>query len=118
MNLKTELHQLNNRLEKARRKLNAAHERGDMAMIEKFMDEVQALTKKIDSTKTTVDRQLSKKGADIAKMAFSRPLTKEEQADQGALKKKVRGLVVVHPMTILGKEMGLTQMTGFAHKKF
>ncbi len=32
----------------------------------------------------------------------------------GKLKKSVRGLVVVHPMTALGREMGLKEMTGFA----
>ncbi|SQB40511.1 Protein of uncharacterised function (DUF2810) [Citrobacter koseri] len=31
----------------------------------------------------------------------------------GKLKKSVRGLVVVHPMTALGREMGLKEMTGF-----
>ena len=36
----------------------------------------------------------------------------------GALKKSVRGPVVVHPMTALGKEMGLKEMTGYAPKPF
>jgi hypothetical protein len=43
-----------------------------------------------------------------------RAITKKEQADMGKLKKSVRGLVVVHPMTALGREMGLKEMTGFA----
>ncbi|BFO07527.1 hypothetical protein GGER_00370 [Serratia rubidaea] len=34
----------------------------------------------------------------------------------GALKKSVRGLVVVHPMTALGREMGLKAVTGYAKK--
>ena len=51
-------------------------------------------------------------------MPFSREITKEEQADMGKLKKSVKGLVVVHPMTKLGKELRLDAMTGFAPKKF
>lgn len=36
----------------------------------------------------------------------------------GKLKKSVRGLVVVHPMTALGREMGLQEMTGFSKTAF
>ncbi len=39
-------------------------------------------------------------------LPFRRAITKKEQADMGKLKKSVRGLVVVHPMTALGREMG------------
>lgn len=42
----------------------------------------------------------------------------KEQADMGKLKKSVRGLVVVHPMTALGREMGLQEMTGFSKTAF
>lgn len=48
---------------------------------------------------------------------FQRAITKE-QADMGKLKKSVRGLVVVHPMTALGREMGLQEMTGFSKTAF
>ena len=51
-------------------------------------------------------------------MRYSRPITKKEQADLGKLKKSVRGIVVVHPMTALGREMGLDAMTGFANTEF
>lgn len=51
------------------------------------------------------------------KMPFQRAITKE-QADMGKLKKSVRGLVVVHPMTALGREMGLQEMTGFSKTAF
>lgn len=51
-------------------------------------------------------------------MPFSREITKAEQADMGKLKKSVKGLVVVHPMTKLGKELRLEVMTGFAPKEF
>ena len=40
------------------------------------------------------------------------------EADMGKLKKSVRGLVVVHPMTALGREMGLQEMTGFSKTAF
>ena len=36
----------------------------------------------------------------------------------GKLKKSVRGLVIVHPMTALGREMKLTEMTGFSKIAF
>ncbi|USD38927.1 MULTISPECIES: YibL family ribosome-associated protein [Ferrimonas] len=118
MNLKQELQQLNNRLDKVRRKLNAAHERGDVAMIDKFFEESQALTKQIDNVKKTQTRQISQKGNKVSNLPFKRVLTKEEQADMGKLKKSVRGLEVVHPMTALGREMGISEVTGFAPKKF
>ena len=34
------------------------------------------------------------------------------------LKKTVRGIIVVHPMTELGREMDLKEMTGFANTAF
>ena len=34
------------------------------------------------------------------------------------LREVVRGLVVVHPMSALGREMGLQEMTGFAKSEF
>lgn len=34
------------------------------------------------------------------------------------MKKAVRGIVVVHPMTALGREMGLKEVTGYAKKAF
>jgi ribosome-associated protein len=51
-------------------------------------------------------------------MPFKRPITKKEQADMGKLKKSVRGLVIVHPMTALGREMELDAMTGFSKTDF
>lgn len=63
-------------------------------------------------------QKLSKEAQKLAKMPFSRAITKKEQANMGALKKSVRGLVVVHPMTALGREMGLQVMTGFAKSEF
>ncbi|GAA5192186.1 YibL family ribosome-associated protein [Ferrimonas gelatinilytica] len=117
-NLKQELHKLSNRLEAAKRKLQAAHERADQPIIDKFNEEIAGLEKRIHSIRGTQTRQLGKQGQDLKQMKFRRALTKAEQADMGKLKKSVRGLVVVHPMTKLGKEMGLTEVTGFAMKPF
>ncbi|GIU49989.1 YibL family ribosome-associated protein [Shewanella algidipiscicola] len=118
MNLKQELQQLNDRLDKCRRKLDAAEKRGDHAVILQFKQEINAVTKQIAHVKNQQTRLLNKKGTDVKSLPFSRTLTKAEQADMGKLKKSVKGLVVVHPMTALGREMGLTQVTGFAPKAF
>ncbi|NKF50406.1 YibL family ribosome-associated protein [Shewanella sp. WXL01] len=118
MNLKQELHALNDKLDKFRRKLAAAEQRGDQAIVMQFKREIAAVTKKIASLKGQQSRQLNKQGGEIKNLPFNRALTKAEQADMGKLKKSVKGLVVVHPMTALGREMGITQVTGFAKAKF
>ncbi|ASJ96368.1 MULTISPECIES: YibL family ribosome-associated protein [Shewanella] len=118
MNLKQELQQLNDRLDKYRRKLDAAEKRGDQAVILQFKQEINAVTKQITHVKQQQSRQLNKKGSEVSELAFSRALTKAEQADMGKLKRSVKGLVVVHPMTALGRQMGLTQVTGYAPKAF
>ncbi|MEI6859790.1 MAG: YibL family ribosome-associated protein [Shewanella sp.] len=118
MNLKEELHGLNDKLEQFRRKFSAAEKRGDKGVMLQFRQEINAMTKRIASTKTQQTRELSKQGGSVVSLKFNRPLTKTEQADMGKLKKSVRGLVVVHPMTALGREMGIKQVTGFAPKEF
>ena len=118
MNLAKELQDLNNRLDKSRRKLLAAEQRSDSAMIAQFKAEVDAVSGKIAKLKGQQGRQLSDKGGVIKALPFSRPLTKAEQADMGKLKKSVRGLVVVHPLTALGREIGVTAVTGFAPASF
>ncbi|WP_299788254.1 YibL family ribosome-associated protein [uncultured Shewanella sp.] len=118
MNLKEELHGLSDKLEQFRRKLAAAEKRGDKGVMLQFQQEINKVTKRIASVKAQQTRELSKKGGSVASMKFNRVLTKAEQADMGKLKKSVRGLVVVHPMTALGREMGITQVTGFAPKEF
>ena len=65
------------------------------------------------------DGELSREEAQkLADMPHRRAITKKEQADMGKLKKSVRGLVIVHPMTELGREMGLKEMTGFSKTAF
>ncbi|MBC7004498.1 YibL family ribosome-associated protein [Photobacterium sp. BZF1] len=118
MNLNKELQSLNNRLDKLRRKLAGAQERGDQAIAGQATQEIETITKKINKVKHQTKRQLNKKGSDVKSLPFNRPLTKAEQSDMGKLKKSVKGLVVVHPMTALGREMGITVVTGYAPKEF
>ena len=63
-------------------------------------------------------RALIAEAQKLSHLPFSREITKKEQADMGALKKSARGLIVVHPMTALGREMGLKAVTGYAKKAF
>ncbi|WP_162047652.1 YibL family ribosome-associated protein [Vibrio taketomensis] len=118
MSLKQELQQLHNRLDTAQRKLDGAKTRGDQELISKFTDQVEEFSKKINSLRGKQDYNLNKERKSLLDMPFSREITKEEQADLGKLKKSVRGLVLVHPMTKMGKQLRLEVMTGFAPKKF
>jgi len=118
MNLKQELQQMNNRLDKLRRKLAGAKERGDKAIAGQATQEIDTITKKINKVKSQQKRQMNQQGSDVKSLPFNRVLTKAEQADMGKLKKSVKGLVVVHPMTALGREMGVKEVTGFAPKAF
>ncbi len=111
---KEEIQTINNRLDKYRRKLAGAQERGDQAIIAQFKREITTLEKRLAKAKGKQSRQLNSKGKDVKSLPFSRALSKAEQADMGKLKKSIKGLVVVHPMTALGREMGLKEMTGFA----
>lgn len=64
------------------------------------------------------NKKLSKEAQKLMNMPFKRAITRKEQADMGKLKKSIRGLVIVHPMTALGREMGLQEMTGFSKIDF
>jgi len=118
MNIKEELHRLTSRLDKYNVKLAAAKKRGDHAIVLQFKTEIESLTKAIANAKNKHDLELSGKGDNIKTLAFNRELTKKEQADMGKLKKSVRGLVVVHPLTALGRELSINKVTGFAPKEF
>lgn len=118
MTLKQDLQNLNNRLDKQRSRFSAAEERGDVDAATRLNKDIEKLTQKIESLKEQLSKKMSSKGQGIKSLKFSRPITKAEQADMGKLKKSVRGLVVVHPMTALGKEMGLDVMTGYAPVEF
>ncbi|WP_428775574.1 YibL family ribosome-associated protein [Vibrio sp.] len=118
MSVKKEIQQLNNRLDTCRHKLDAAKSRGDGEMVSQFTDEIDKLTKKVNQLKHKQQYDLNKERKALQDMPFSRELTKAEQADLGKLKKSVKGLVVVHPMTKIGQALRLDVMTGFAPKKF
>lgn len=118
MNLKQELQELNDKLDKFRRKLAAAEQRGDTTIIMQFKREIATVTKRIAAVKGQQTRVLSKQGSEVKALAFHRSLTKAEQANMGELKKSVKGLVVVHPLTALGREMGISEVTGYAPAKF
>ena len=118
MNIKEELQRLNSKLDKSSRKLAAAKKRGDKAIVLQSEAEIESLTKAVASAKNKNDREVSDKGNSIKALAFNRELTKEEQADMGKLKKSVRGLVVVHPLTAIGRELTIEKVTGFSPKKF
>ncbi|BCD96565.1 YibL family ribosome-associated protein [Marinagarivorans cellulosilyticus] len=118
MNVQQALQDLNNRLDKCRRKLAAAELREDEVIARQFKREIQQIEKELASTKELKQRQVVSKAASIKAFPFNRALTKAEQADMGKLKKAAKGLVVVHPMTALGREMGVAVVTGFAPKAF
>ncbi|MCL9773865.1 YibL family ribosome-associated protein [Vibrio methylphosphonaticus] len=118
MSMKKEIQTLKNRLDACRHKLNSAQSRSDSEMISKFTDEIDKLTKKLAQLQHKASYDMNKERKSLLDMPFYREITKAEQADLGKLKKSVKGLVVVHPMTKIGKELRLDVMTGFAPKKF
>ncbi|WP_394246662.1 YibL family ribosome-associated protein [Vibrio profundi] len=118
MSGKNEIQQINNRLDKCRHKLAAAKTRKDGPVIRQFEDEIKKLNKKIAQLKHKQSYDINQERKSLLDMPFSREITKAEQADMGKLKKSVKGLVVVHPMTKIGKELRIEVMTGYAPKKF
>jgi len=118
MNLKQELQNLNNRLDKVQSRLAAAQRREDKEVIAQATRNIEKINRKIAHLKGQQNTEVSSKVQSIKALAFSRALTKEEQADMGKLKKSVRGLMVVHPLTALGKEIQVDVVTGFAPAKF
>lgn len=118
MSLKSDIQNLHNRLDRIKRKLDGAKSRGDQDLITKYTNDVDDLEKKLNSLKGKQDYTLNKERKALSDMPFSREITKAEQADLGKLKKSVKGLVIVHPMTKVGKQLRLEVMTGFAPKPF
>lgn len=115
---KNEIKRLSDRLDAIR------HQQAELSLVdaaEKYAElekEKTTLETEIARLRDQYSQKLSKEAQKLTKMRFSRPITKKEQADLGKLKKSVRGIVVVHPMTALGREMGLEAMTGFANTEF
>jgi ribosome-associated protein len=118
MSVKQQLQTLSNQLDKCKSRLATARQRNNDDHAVKLEGEIETLAKKIAGLKGQQGRQMSVKAEAVKALAFSRTLSKTEQADMGALKKSVRGLVVVHPLTALGREMELLAVTGFAPGEF
>ncbi|MBE1277855.1 YibL family ribosome-associated protein [Enterovibrio baiacu] len=118
MKLKNTLQEGNEQLDACRRQLDIANATKNHEDIARLTNEINQLTTKISTLKEQQKKQLSAKAQKIVALKFNRALTKAEQADMGKLKKSVRGLMVVHPTTALGKEIGVTEVTGYAFKPF
>ena len=115
---KNEIKRLSDRLDAIR------HQQADLSLVEaadkyaELEQEKETLQNEIARLREVHGQKLSKEAQKLTKLPFRRTITKKEQADMGKLKKSVRGLIVVHPMTELGREMGLKEMTGFAKSEF
>lgn len=115
---KNEIKRLSDRLDAIR------HQQADMSLVE-AADKYAELDKEKETIEAEIERlrdvkgqKLSKEAQKLMSLPHRRAITKKEQADMGKLKKSVRGLVIVHPMTALGREMKLTEMTGFSKIAF
>ncbi|ALB72332.1 YibL family ribosome-associated protein [Cronobacter muytjensii] len=115
---KAEIKRLSDRLDAARHQQAAVSLTEAADKYAELEQEIATLEAEIARLKDVRTDKLSKEAQKLMAMPFKRPITKKEQADMGKLKKSVRGLVVVHPMTALGREMGLKEMTGFAKSAF
>ncbi|MFS2221545.1 YibL family ribosome-associated protein [Pantoea sp. B65] len=115
---KAEIKHLSDQLDALNRKEPALLESGEAEKLGELLKEKDKLVAEIERLKGVREQKLSKEAAKLKQLPFSRAITKKEQADMGSLKKAVRGIVVVHPMTALGREMGLQEVTGFAKKAF
>lgn len=115
---KNEIKRLSDRLDAIR------HQQAGLPLVESA-EKYAELEKEKATIETEIERlcgqysqKLSKEAQKLVSMPFKRAITKKEQADLGKLKKSVRGIIVVHPMTALGREMGLKEMTGFSKTDF
>ncbi|PIJ48285.1 hypothetical protein BL250_14950 [Erwinia sp. OLTSP20] len=115
---KAEIKRLSDRLDALNRKEPVLLAAGDSEKLSELLAEKEKLAAEIERLRALREQKLSKEAQKLNKMAFRRPISRKEQANMGALKKSVRGLVIVHPMTALGREMELTEMTGFADNRF
>ena len=106
---------LSDKLDALTRKEPLLLESGDAEKLGELLKEKEKLVIELERLRGAREEKLSK---EAQKLPFNRAITKKEQANMGALKKSVRGLIVVHPMTALGREMGLTEVTGFAKAAF
>ncbi|MBP2168934.1 ribosome-associated protein [Erwinia toletana] len=115
---KAEIKRLSDQLDALNHKEPALLASGEPEKLGELLREKDKLIEEIERLKGVRVQKLSKEAEKLQQLPFSRAITKKEQADMGSLKKAVRGIVVVHPMTALGREMGLQEVTGFAKKAF
>ncbi|MFC3393420.1 YibL family ribosome-associated protein [Brenneria rubrifaciens] len=115
---KAEIKRLSDQLDALTRKQVALLAQGDAEAIALNLEACEKLSAEIERLRNVRVEKLSQEAQKLSRLPFSRAITKKEQANMGALKKSVRGLVIVHPMTALGREMGLKEMTGYAPKPF
>lgn len=116
--IQAEIKTLSDKLDALTRKEPLLLESGDAEKLGELMKEKEKLVVELERLRGVREQKLSKEAQKLKQLPFSRAITKKEQANMGALKKSVRGIVVVHPMTALGREMGLQEVTGFARTTF
>ncbi|HHQ6058075.1 YibL family ribosome-associated protein [Morganella morganii] len=117
-NEKAQIKLLSDRLDLTRHQMAGMLQKNETEKYTELEKEKAALETEIARLKEQRSKKLSKEAQKLVDMPFKRPITKKEQADIGKLKKSVRGLIIVHPMTALGREMGLDDMTGFSKTDF
>ncbi|CRL61365.1 YibL family ribosome-associated protein [Proteus vulgaris] len=118
---KAKIKLLSDRLDLIRHKMANISLPDETEKVEKYAEfekEKVELETEIARLKAVRNNKLSKEAQKLEDMPFKRLITKKEQADIGKLKKTVRGLIIVHPMTALGREMELDGMTGFSKTDF
>ncbi|EPL6454706.1 MULTISPECIES: YibL family ribosome-associated protein [Providencia] len=115
---KAQIKLLSDRLDLIRHQMASMQLSNEAEKYAELEKEKATLETEIVRLKAIQNKKLSKEAQKLLEMPFKRPITKKEQADLGKLKKSVRGLVVVHPMTALGREMELDEMTGFCKSDF
>lgn len=118
---KAKIKLLSDRLDLIRHKMANISLPDETEKVEKYVEfekEKVELETEIARLKAVRNNKLSKEAQKLEDMPFKRLITKKEQADIGKLKKTVRGLIIVHPMTALGREMELDGMTGFSKTDF
>ncbi|MBW5408333.1 YibL family ribosome-associated protein [Morganella morganii] len=115
---KAQIKLLSDRLDLTRHQMTSMQQKNEAEKYAELEKEKAALEIEIAHLKVVRSKKLSKEAQKLVDMPFKRLITKKEQADIGKLKKTVRGLIIVHPMTALGREMGLDDMTGFSETDF
>lgn len=118
MSEKKEIKRLSDKLDALKHKDATVIQQGNGELIAKHEKEKEKLAVEIERLKQVYLSKLSLEAQQVVAMPFKREITKKEQADMGTLKKSVRGLIVVHPMTALGREMKIKVVTGYAKKAF